>query len=121
MCCTVDSGLLHIPNAQTNTRHVEDALQAIDYLRGGGATTALNLGVGHGASVREVLTTAEAVTGMPIDAVDSPRRSGDPAILVATCDRAGSVLDWSPQTTDLGDIIESAWRWESSGPPSPEG
>ena len=102
--------------------HVSDLasahVRAIDYLHGGGPTIALNLGVGHGASVREVLTTAEAVTGMPIDAVETPRRAGDPAVLVASAGRAGEVLDWSPQTTNLGDIIESAWHWESSGPPS---
>ena len=97
--------------------HVSDLvsahLLAIDYLRNGGGTVALNLGVGHGASVREVLTTAEAVTGMPIDALDSPRRAGDPAVLVAASDKAGSILHWSPQTTDLTEIIESAWHWES--------
>ena len=105
--------------------HVRDLasahVRAIDYLRAGGATTALNLGVGHGASVREVLTTTEAVTGLPIDAVESPRRAGDPAVLVAASERAGSVLDWAPETTDLAEIVESAWRWESEGPPSRPG
>jgi UDP-glucose-4-epimerase GalE len=91
---------------------------AIDYLRAGGATTALNLGVGHGASVREVLTTTEAVTGLPIDAVETPRRPGDPAVLVAASGLARDLLDWSPEVTDLGEIVETAWRWESSGPPS---
>ena len=96
--------------------HVSDLASAhvgaIDYLRAGGATTALNL------SVRDVLTTAEAVTGLPIDAVESPRRAGDPAVLVAASGLAGDVLDWSPEVTDLAEIVESAWRWESSGPPS---
>ena len=103
--------------------HVDDLasahVRAIDYLRGGGATVALNLGVGHGASVREVLTTSEEVTGLPINAAETPRRPGDPAILVAAADEARSTLKWTPHTTDLGEIVESAWRWEKDGPPPP--
>lgn len=103
--------------------HVNDLasahVRAIDYLRSGGATVALNLGVGHGASVREVLTTSEEVTGLPINAVESPRRPGDPAILVAAADEARSILQWTPYTTDLNEIVESAWRWEKDGPPPP--
>jgi len=105
--------------------HVTDLasahIRAIDYLRSGGPTVALNLGVGRGASVREVLTTSEDVTGMPINAVETSRRAGDPAVLVADADEARSVLQWTPQTTDLGEIVESAWRWEKDGPPSPRG
>ena len=103
--------------------HVNDLasahVRAIDYLRSGGATVALNLGVGHGASVREVLTTSEEVTGLPINAVETPRRPGDPAILVAAADEARSILNWTPHTTDLSEIVESAWRWEKDGPPPP--
>lgn len=105
--------------------HVTDLasahIRAIDYLRSGGPTVALNLGVGRGASVREVLTMSEDVTGMPINAVETSRRAGDPAVLVADADEARSVLQWTPQTTDLGEIVESAWRWEKDGPPSPRG
>lgn len=101
--------------------HVSDLasahVHAIDYLRSGGSTVALNLGVGHGASVREVLTISEEVTGLPINAVESPRRAGDPAVLVAASERAQRVLRWKPSTTDLGEIVESAWRWEREGPP----
>jgi len=103
--------------------HVNDLasahVRAIDYLRSGGATVALNLGVGHGASVSEVLTTSEEVTGLPINAVETPRRPGDPAILVAAADEARSILQWTPHITDLGAIVESAWRWEKDGPPPP--
>jgi UDP-glucose-4-epimerase GalE len=104
--------------------HVDDLasahVRAIDYLRRGGATVALNLGVGHGASVREVLTTSEEVTGLPINTVESPRRQGDPAVLIAAADEARTVLQWTPHTTDLGEIVESAWRWEKNGPPTPK-
>ena len=103
--------------------HVSDLasahVRAIDYLRRGGETVALNLGVGHGASVREVLTTSEKVTGLPINAVQSPRRPGDPAVLVAAADNARTILQWTPHNTDLGEIVESAWRWEKDGPPPP--
>lgn len=104
--------------------HVDDLasahVRAIDYLRRGGATVALNLGVGHGASVREVLTTSEEVAGLPINTVESPRRQGDPAVLIAAADEARTVLQWTPHTTDLGEIVESAWRWEKNGPPTPK-
>ena len=95
--------------------HVDDLVSAhvlaIDYLRRGGDSVALNLGVGHGASVREVIAAAEAVTGRPIEAIDSPRRAGDPAVLVAASTKAGATLGWTPEKTDLAEIIESAWRW----------
>ncbi len=95
--------------------HVDDLVSAhvlaIDYLRGGGEAVALNLGLGRGSSVREVIATAEAVTGRSIASVDTPRRAGDPAVLVAASDRAGSVLGWTPTKTDLAEIIDSAWRW----------
>jgi UDP-glucose-4-epimerase GalE len=96
--------------------HVADLaaahLLAIDYLRRGGPTIALNLGVGHGASVREVVIATEAVTGVPINTEETPRRTGDPAELVAAADTARSVLGWAPETTDLSDIVASAWHWE---------
>lgn len=99
--------------------HVSDLaaahLLAIEYLRRGGQTAALNLGVGHGASVREVITTAESVTGLPIIVEETPRRAGDPAELVAAADTARAVLGWTPEITDLADIIASAWRWERQG------
>jgi UDP-glucose-4-epimerase GalE len=95
--------------------HVDDLVSAhvlaIDYLRDGGGPVALNLGVGHGASVREVIATAEDVTGRSIEAVDSPRRAGDPAVLVAAATRAREALGWAPTKTNLAGIIESAWRW----------
>lgn len=101
--------------------HVNDLasahVRAIDYLRRGGATVALNLGVGHGASVREVLTTSEEVTSRPINAIESSRRAGDPAVLVAAPDEARRVLQWTPHIISLGEIVESAWRWEKDGPP----
>jgi UDP-glucose 4-epimerase len=97
--------------------HVDDLVSAhvlaIDHLRTGGGPVALNLGVGHGASVREVIATAQEVTGRPIRAVDAARRAGDPAVLVAASNRAGTTLGWTPRKTGLDEIIESAWRWSA--------
>jgi UDP-glucose 4-epimerase len=75
-----------------------------------------NIGNGSGYSVREVIETARAVTGHPIPAVDSPRRPGDPARLVASSDRIRAELGWEPQHPDLKDILTSAWEWHRTHP-----
>jgi UDP-glucose 4-epimerase len=93
--------------------HVEDLcdahLVALERLRPG--FDGLNLGIGRGFSVREVIETARRITGRPIAAVNGPRRAGDPPELYADARRAQAALGWAPQYTDLGDIIETAWRW----------
>ncbi|NUU20734.1 MAG: UDP-glucose 4-epimerase GalE, partial [Streptomycetaceae bacterium] len=63
-----------------------------------------NLGNGVGFSVHEVIATARRVTGHPIPAVDAPRRAGDPAVLVASADRARDLLGWKPEHPDLFEI-----------------
>ncbi len=70
-----------------------------------------NLGNGNGFSVREVVEAARQVTGHPIPAVGKPRRPGDPAVLVASADRARQRLGWSPRRTDLAEIIRDAWAF----------
>jgi UDP-glucose 4-epimerase len=75
-----------------------------------------NLGNGNGYSVREVIETAREVTGHPIPAVESPRRPGDPARLVASSEKIRNELGWQPQHPDLKDILESAWEWHKSHP-----
>lgn len=95
--------------------HVNDLcdahLRGLDYLMGGGKTDIFNLGNGHGFSVLEVIQSATLVTGkrIPYSVVD--RRPGDPPVLVATSAKARQQLKWSPRYTDLGQIIETAWRW----------
>ena len=73
-----------------------------------------NLGSGTGFSVREVIETCRRVTGLPIDAVDAERRAGDPAILVASSDRAIRELGWRPSRTDLDEIVADAWAFSRS-------
>ncbi len=96
--------------------HVEDLagahLKALDYLRAGGSSTTLNCGYGEGFSVRQVLDRVAQVAGKPLTIVESPRRAGDPAQLVARADRIRERLGWQPQHQDLGGIVRSAFAWE---------
>ncbi|GAA2369475.1 UDP-glucose 4-epimerase GalE [Streptomyces carpaticus] len=70
-----------------------------------------NLGNGNGFSVREVIETARKVTGRDIPETAAGRRAGDPAVLVASADRAREVLGWRPSRTDLAGIIADAWAF----------
>ncbi|MCR6109357.1 UDP-glucose 4-epimerase GalE [Bacillus sp. A301a_S52] len=100
--------------------HVNDLIQAhllaLTYLRNGGSSNTFNLGNGQGFSVKEVIDMVEKVTGQDISREIAPRRSGDPAILVASSEKARSVLDWTPQYADLETIIETAWKWHQRHP-----
>ncbi|MNW27311.1 UDP-glucose 4-epimerase [compost metagenome] len=100
--------------------HVSDLadahLRAVDYLRDGNDSNVFNLGNGHGFSVKEVIETAKQVTGLEIPVVMEARRAGDPAILVASSDKARTVLGWNPSRTELADIISGAWSWHQSRP-----
>ncbi len=69
-----------------------------------------NLANGAGFSVREVIATAEEVTGLAVPVVDEPRRAGDPAVLVASAERARTVLGWTPQRPELATIVGDAWE-----------
>ena len=60
--------------------------------------------------------TAREVTGHPIPAKVEPRRAGDPAQLIASSEKAKSVLGWKPQYDDLRTIIQTAWDWHRSHP-----
>jgi UDP-glucose-4-epimerase GalE len=72
---------------------------------------ALNLGTGMGHSVRQVLETAQRVTGRNIPVRETSRRQGDPPVLVAAVDRARQVLDWKARNSDLEAIVSTAWMW----------
>lgn len=95
--------------------HVMDLAQAhrlaVEYLAAGNESNIFNLGNGVGFSVREVVECARKVTGLPIPAEDAPRRAGDPAVLVASSDKAKEVLGWKPEFADLSQIIGTAWNW----------
>jgi len=75
-----------------------------------------NLGNGRGFSVREVIETVRRITGHAIPAKESPRRPGDPAVLVASSEKIKRELGWSPQYADLESIVRSAWNWRKANP-----
>jgi len=94
--------------------HVTDLakahVRALEYLAGGGPSTALNLGTGEGHSVLELVSVAEEITGRPIARQICARRPGDPPVLVANASRAYEVLKWKPSRS-IRDIVSSAWNW----------
>ena len=94
--------------------HVEDLarahLLALEAIEGGGHRV-YNLGNGNGFSVREVVDAARTVTDRPIEAVEGPRRAGDPAVLVASSDRIRTELGWTPEKPAIEDMIGDAWEW----------
>ncbi|HVN63493.1 MAG TPA: UDP-glucose 4-epimerase GalE [Candidatus Binataceae bacterium] len=75
-----------------------------------------NLGNGRGFSVREVIETARKVTGHKIRALETPRRPGDPAVLVASSEKIQNELGWKPEHAELEQIIASAWAWHQKHP-----
>jgi UDP-glucose 4-epimerase len=85
------------------------ALEKLDTLKAG----AYNLGNSQGYSVLEVIQASRKVTGIDIPAKLSPRRAGDPAVLVASSDHAQTQLGWTPRFPELESIIDSAWRWST--------
>jgi len=100
--------------------HVADLatahLLALDYLRKGGESTAVNLGNGNGHSVFEVVEAARKVTQTAIKVkIESPR-PGDPSHLIADATKAHDLLNWRPRFPDLNSIITSAWQWHAAHP-----
>ncbi len=81
-----------------------------------GVELKLNLGTGHGFSVKQVIEMCRRVTGHPIPAVIGPRRPGDPPELVANPTKAKTVLRWKPRFADLESIVTTAWKWHQSHP-----
>ena len=95
--------------------HVTDLadahILALGYLRGGGPSDSFNLGNGNGFSVREVIRTAEKVTGRAIKYIETGRRAGDPPVLIGSASKAMEILQWRPQFADLPIIMQTAWHW----------
>jgi UDP-glucose-4-epimerase GalE len=78
----------------------------------------VNLGVGKGFSVLDVLRTVEAVSGRTVPFAPGPRRSGDAPSLLADPAAASSVLGWTPAYRDLTSMVEHAWKFRSGPDPS---
>ena len=98
--------------------HVTDLgdahVRALEHLSRGGQSRALNLGTGHGYSVREVIHAVGKISPQPVPFREGPRRAGDPPVLVADASNAASILGWKPQHSELESIIRDAWNWHSN-------
>lgn len=99
--------------------HVTDLAQAhllaLNHLLAGGQSAVYNLGNSQGASVREVIRLAEKTTGRKIPIVETDRRAGDPAVLVAGSEKIKTELGWHPRYETLETIIQTAWKWHKKG------
>lgn len=99
--------------------HVVDLCSAhllsLQYLINGGDSEQFNLGNGNGFSVKELIDTAELVTGCKVSVVYSSRRAGDSVRLVADATKARIKLGWEPVFSDLATIIKHSWAWECRG------
>ena len=98
----------YIHVADVCTAHAD----ALAYLRRGGPSLMLNCGYGRGFSVRDVIETVKAVSGIDFPVVHSPRRAGDPARVVADARLIRDRLGWQPQLDDLRTIVSHALAWE---------
>lgn len=100
--------------------HVVDLAEvhilALQALEEGIESGAYNVGTGNGYSVREVVDMAKSVTGLEISVLDSPRRIGDPDILVAKVEKIEKTLGWEARYSDLKTIIATAWKWHLGRP-----
>lgn len=97
--------------------HVADLaaahVQALERLARGASSIALNLGTGQGHSVSEVIGKVEQIGRRKVPVRNSPRRAGDPPVLVADASRAAGELGWKPQYSSLEKVIDTAWQWYS--------
>jgi UDP-glucose 4-epimerase len=91
--------------------------RAIQHLLENQTSHALNLGTGHGTTVKEMLESIKRVTGRAFDVQYGPRREGDSPVLVADNTRAKQVIGWSPRH-DLESIVKTAWKWHSNHLPT---
>ena len=101
--------------------HVKDLAEAhrlaLMYLHNGGSSDVFNLGNGDGASVRQVITAAEKVTGKAISIEKGQRRPGDPAVLVASSAKINRILGWQAKNSSLEQMIKDAWQWRCKHAP----
>ncbi len=95
---------------------VEAHILALEYLKSEKQSNIFNLGSNTGFSVKEILNTAREVTGREIPATVAARRTGDPSTLIASSEKAKTILGWNPQYTDINDILASAWNWHKNSP-----
>ncbi|NME84266.1 UDP-glucose 4-epimerase GalE [Clostridium sp. SM-530-WT-3G] len=91
-------------------------IKAVEYLKAGNESNVFNLGNGVGFSVKEMIKAAEEVTNQDIKVILGDRRAGDPAQLIASSDKARTILGWTPKYTDVKQIIKDAWAFHVAHP-----
>ena len=93
--------------------HVTDLatahVKALEYLTRGGSSEIINLGTGQGISVLEMVQKTQEIIGHKIAYTFAPRRAGDPAEVIASADKALTVLDWHARHSDLDTIVRTTW------------
>ncbi|MEH6518308.1 MAG: UDP-glucose 4-epimerase GalE [Halioglobus sp.] len=98
--------------------HVSDLatghVAALLHLLKDGKSLSLNLGTGHGHSVRELVSSVERVSGKQVDVREAPRRAGDPPVLIADASSAKETLGWQPKFISIDDIVETALAWHKA-------
>lgn len=98
--------------------HVTDLadahLRALDWIRSNDRSLTCNLGNGQGFSVREIIASAERISGRTIAVRNAPRREGDPPILVGNAAKAAALLGWHPRFRNIDDIVATAWNWQQT-------
>ena len=97
--------------------HVSDLatahVLAIEKLMAGMPSAVLNLGTGERTSLKEMIEAAEKVTGKKLNVKYAGRRPGDPAVLIASSEKARELLGWKPEITNVEDIIRTTWNLEN--------
>lgn len=100
--------------------HVEDLINAhllaLTYLNNEGKSDVFNLGSNQGFSVKEMINAARKVTGTEIPVKSGERRAGDPSTLIASSEKATTLLGWQPTRTSIEKIIQDAWNWHVNNP-----
>ncbi|MHC5858658.1 UDP-glucose 4-epimerase GalE [Nostoc sp.] len=96
--------------------HVEDLatahLDALAYLEQGNESQILNCGYGQGYSVRQVIERVKAISGIDFPVIETERRPGDPACVIASADKIRKLLGWQPKYNDLDQIVYTTLAWE---------
>jgi UDP-glucose 4-epimerase len=96
--------------------HILDLAEAHILALGAEKSDFFNLGTGSGASVKEVVSACEQVTGKAIPVVEKPRRPGDPPRLIAKSDKIRQTLGWTPKRENILEIVRTAWAWHEKHP-----
>lgn len=89
---------------------------AIEHLGAGGSSRTYNLGSQNGFSVREVIAAAKKITGVDFPVIEAPRRTGDPAVLVASSAKYQADFGWKMECSDIDAILRTAWDWHKKYP-----